>query len=169
MWGNDSTTANAQTLENGEIWLPSLAFRWRIIVSNDIPTADGDGGTFYPDHEVGRVLEQLWTSSNGGREYRPIPEFIPPADLNQLANMIRTELAWDRKWNVAVENDTIIVEEDYEMGEDEKNDDDCVDCANENGIEITKMFPQLEIADAYCHRHKYSIVNLKLKVNGSST
>ena len=57
-----------------------------------------------------------------------------------------------------IENDLIIVEEDYFMSEDEKNSDDCCDVARENGEMIISKFPMLEIHDYHCHRSKYAIV-----------
>ena len=64
-----------------------------------------------------------------------------------------------------IEDNEIIVEESYDMGEDEKNDDDCCDTARENGEMIIEKFPMLEISNYYCHRHKYAIVELKLSEN----
>lgn len=61
-----------------------------------------------------------------------------------------------------VDGDTIIIEQEYEMF-DEKNSDDCFDVAKENGEMIIDKFPVLKIDEYYCHRNKYSIVNLKIK------
>lgn len=62
-----------------------------------------------------------------------------------------------------VEDDIIIVEEDYEIDEDEKNSGDCYDTARENGDEIIELFPMLIIDEYFCHRNKYAIVHLKLR------
>jgi hypothetical protein len=43
-----------------------------------------------------------------------------------------------------------------------KNDDDCSDRGREIGLEIIKSFPNLEIVENYCHRHKYAFVELKI-------
>lgn len=72
----------------------------------------------------------------------------------------------DGFYNVFVEDNKIIVEESY-YNDDEKNDDDCCDLARENGEMIVKKYPELMIHDYYCHRHKYSIVTLKLSDNES--
>lgn len=63
---------------------------------------------------------------------------------------------------VFIDNDTIICEESWEDNGC-KNDDDCYDQARENGEMIIKNYPTLEISNYYCHRHKYAIVELKLK------
>jgi hypothetical protein len=63
---------------------------------------------------------------------------------------------------VNVDNDTIICEGSFEYNGC-KNDDDCCDQARENGEMIIENFPMLEISNYYCHRHKYAIVELKLK------
>jgi hypothetical protein len=81
---------------------------------------------------------------------------------------IKTQIEIDFDWvcdNIFIEDNEIIIEEDYEMGEDEKNSDDCCDTARENGEMIIEKFPMLEISSYYCHRSKYAIVNLKLKAN----
>ena len=49
------------------------------------------------------------------------------------------------------------------MGEYEDNSDDCYDLARENGEEISKKLPQLELHNYYCHRLKYAITELKIK------
>ncbi len=67
--------------------------------------------------------------------------------------------------NIIIEDNLIIAEEYYESDGTEKNDDDCCDLAQENGDEIVEMFPELEVVNYYCHRHKYSIVELKIKEN----
>lgn len=71
--------------------------------------------------------------------------------------------------NVFVENGTLIVEDEF-IDTGCKNDDDCSDLARENGEELIEKYPELEISDYCCHRHKYSIVELKLKghVQGDS-
>ena len=48
-------------------------------------------------------------------------------------------------------------------GEYEDNSDDCYDLARENGEEISKKLPQLELHNYYCHRLKYAITELKIK------
>lgn len=63
--------------------------------------------------------------------------------------------------NVFIEDNILIIEQSYDMGIDEKNDDDCCDEAKENGELIIKEFPELEIVNCYCHRHKYAVVELK--------
>lgn len=69
-----------------------------------------------------------------------------------------------RFYDVFVEDDMIIIENEYEMGEDEKNDDDCCDTAQEIGEMIEKDYPFLELHNYYCHRHKYAITEMKIKV-----
>lgn len=44
-----------------------------------------------------------------------------------------------------------------------KNDDDAIDYANEFAEEIVNRFPQLEIKETFCHRHKYSVAVFKIK------
>lgn len=66
---------------------------------------------------------------------------------------------------ISIQDGLLVVEEDFWATGDEKNDDDCCDQAQENGDEIVEMFPQLEVVNYYCSRHKYSIVELKLKEN----
>lgn len=63
--------------------------------------------------------------------------------------------------SVHLENGIITVEQEYEMDENEKNDDDCCDVAREMGDDIILALPFLEVSNYYCHRHKYSIVELK--------
>jgi len=79
--------------------------------------------------------------------------------LEELKNKIKSEF---NHFEIFIEDNEIIIEEDYEIGEDEKNDDDCCDVARENGESIIEKFPTLEISNYYCHRHKYAIVALKL-------
>lgn len=67
-------------------------------------------------------------------------------------------------FEIFIEDNEIVVEEEYESS-DCKNDDDCCDTARENGESIIEKFPMLEISNYYCHRHKYSIVELKLRDN----
>lgn len=86
--------------------------------------------------------------------------------LEEIKSKISTEFAWVCD-NIFIEDGEIIIEEDYEMGEDEKNSDDCCDTARENGEMIIEKFPMLEISNYYCHRSKYAIVSLKLKPNGA--
>lgn len=66
---------------------------------------------------------------------------------------------------VLIENDYLIVEDEWidDPNDPCKNDDDCTDAARELGEEIVKYFPQLEVVNYYCHRHKYSIVHLSVK------
>ena len=63
---------------------------------------------------------------------------------------------------IFVEDSMIICEESYDNYDDE-NDNNCYEAARRNGILLTNAFPMLEIANYYCHRHKYAIVELKLK------
>jgi hypothetical protein len=64
--------------------------------------------------------------------------------------------------NIFVEDGDIVCEE-YYTDSDCKNDDDCCDKARDNGEMIIENYPMLEISNYYCHRHKYAIVELKLK------
>jgi hypothetical protein len=67
---------------------------------------------------------------------------------------------------VGLYGDEIVVEQEYTEDDPEnpcKNDDDCVDEANDLGREMVEKFPELEVTDTCCHRHKYSIVSLGLK------
>lgn len=73
---------------------------------------------------------------------------------------IKKEFDWIE--NSFIEDNKIIIEEEYNMSENEKNDDDCYDKARENGEMIIKKYPMLEITNYYCHRHKYAIVELTL-------
>lgn len=79
--------------------------------------------------------------------------------LEELKDKIKSEF---NHFEIFIEDNKIIIEEDYEMGEDENNDDDCCDVARENGESIIEKFLILEISNYYCHRHKYAIVELKL-------
>jgi len=83
--------------------------------------------------------------------------------LEQLKEKILIEFNW-LDVHIDEKDEYLIIEEDYEMTEDEKNSDDCCDVARENGEMIVAMFPELEIVEYYCHRSKYAIVNLKLKI-----
>ncbi len=82
-------------------------------------------------------------------------------NIEEIKNKILNEFDWI--YECIIDGDEIIIEEEYEMGEDEKNSDDCCDEARENGEMIIEKFPMLEISDYYCHRSKYAIVNLKIK------
>ena len=73
-------------------------------------------------------------------------------------------LKYDHFSSVFIEDGDLVIEEEYYMGSDEKNDDDCCDTAIGIGEMIIKDYPMLEISNYYCHRHKYAIVELKLKV-----
>lgn len=79
--------------------------------------------------------------------------------LEQIREKISLEF---NHFVIFVEDNEIIVEEEYEMSENEKNDDDCCDEAHDNGRMIIEKFPILEISNYYCHRHKYAIVALRL-------
>jgi hypothetical protein len=85
--------------------------------------------------------------------------------LEEIQNKILIEFDWI--YNCFIDGNEIIIEEEYEMSEDEKNSDDCCDVARENGEMIIDKFPMLEISDYYCHRSKYAIVNLRIKPNGA--
>ncbi len=63
---------------------------------------------------------------------------------------------------VFVDDDTIICEEYWEYNGC-KNDDDCCDQVRENGEMVVENFHMLEISNYWCHRHKYAIVEFKLK------
>ena len=82
-------------------------------------------------------------------------------DLEEIREQILAEFNWI--YDCIIDGDEIIVEEEYEMGEDEKNSDDCCDTARENGEMIIEKFQILEISKYYCHRGKYAIVELKMK------
>ena len=65
--------------------------------------------------------------------------------------------------NLMVDKDILILEEPYRQEEWEKNDDDCYDAARENGEEIVEKFPELEMTEYLCHRHKYAVTYFELK------
>jgi hypothetical protein len=79
--------------------------------------------------------------------------------LEKIKDKLNSEFSC---FEIFIEHNEIIIEEQYEMGEDEKNDDDCCDEARTNGEMVIEKFPMLEISNYYCHRHKYAIVALKL-------
>lgn len=79
----------------------------------------------------------------------------------EIANAIMLEYSYIFD-NIFVEDGDIVCEE-YYADSDCKNDDDCCDKARENGEMIIESFPMLEISNYYCHRHKYAIVELKIK------
>jgi len=81
--------------------------------------------------------------------------------LEEIREKIILEFDWI--YNCILDNNIIIIEEEYEMEENEKNSDNCCDIARENGEMIIAKFSELEIVDYYCHRSKYAIVNLKFK------
>jgi len=83
--------------------------------------------------------------------------------LSEVLLNIKEEFDWIE--TAFIEDNEIVIEESYDMGSDEKNDDDCYDKARENGELIISKFPMLEISNYYCHRHKYAIVELKLAEN----
>lgn len=85
--------------------------------------------------------------------------------LIEIQNIISTLPEFHWVHNCIIDNDTIIIEESYEMSEDEKNTDDCCDVARDNGDIMVCKFPMLEIIEYYCHRNKYAIVHLKHKSN----
>lgn len=85
--------------------------------------------------------------------------------LEEIKSKILIEFDWI--YNCLINDNEIIIEEEYEMSEDEKNCDDCCDVARENGEMIIEKFPMLEISNYYCHRSKYAIVNLRMKPNGA--
>jgi len=82
-----------------------------------------------------------------------------------LLESIKSEIIIKYDWisSIFIEDGDLVIEEEYYMGSNEKNDDDCCDTARENGEMIIESFPMLEISNYYCHRHKYAIVELKLK------
>lgn len=65
--------------------------------------------------------------------------------------------------NIFVEDNKIVIEEDFERSESQNNDDDCCDVARNNGEIVVEDFPMLEVSNIYSHRHKYAIVELKFK------
>ena len=81
-------------------------------------------------------------------------------DLQEIRLKIQSEFNY---LHVLVDADEIIIEQEYEMSEDENNSDDCCDLARETGEMLVEKFPMLEISEYYCHRYKYAIVNLKKK------
>lgn len=87
-------------------------------------------------------------------------------ELEGIISSILVEFDWAHNCFIFIENGEIIIEEEYEMSESEKNSDDCCDVARENGEIIIDKFPMLEVSNYYCHRSKYAIVNLRLKPNG---
>ncbi len=82
-------------------------------------------------------------------------------ELLRLKLAIQAQFDWI--YEIDVEDNAIIITEDFIPTGDEKNDDDCYDEARETGELIIEKFPRLEIKEYYCHRHKYSIVTLILK------
>lgn len=62
---------------------------------------------------------------------------------------------------VFIEGGSLVVEDSFE-DTGCKNDDDCYDQALENANRIKEIFPELEIVEYYCHRHKYAICELKV-------
>lgn len=82
-------------------------------------------------------------------------------ELEEIASQIKLKYS-DIFDNIFVEDGTIVCEE-YYTDNDCKNDDDCCDKARSNGEILIEVFKMLEISDYYCHRHKYAIVELKLK------
>ena len=90
------------------------------------------------------------------------PHLAKPV-LGEVLLNIQKEFDWIE--TAFIEDNSIVVEESYDMGSDEKNDDDCYDIARENGEIIIEKFPMLEISNYYCHRHKYAIVELRLVQN----
>ena len=81
--------------------------------------------------------------------------------LEEIQSDIKQSVDWIH--DCLVKDGTLIVEESYYMSENEKNDDDCCDNARENGEYFIDKYPQLKMTNYYCHRHKYSIVEFKLK------
>lgn len=82
--------------------------------------------------------------------------------LREILSSVKKEFDWIE--TAFIEGNEIVIEESYEIRGDEKNDDDCYDKARENGEMIIEKFPMLEISDYYCHRHKYAIVKLRLRL-----
>lgn len=62
--------------------------------------------------------------------------------------------------NVFIESDCIVIE-DYFEDTGCKNDDDCYDMALENANRVREVYPELEVVNYYCHRHKYAICELR--------
>lgn len=85
--------------------------------------------------------------------------------MSSKLEIIKSGIILDFDWisTIFIENNELVIEEDYEMSEDEKNSDDCYDVARENGEMVIEKYPMLEISNYYCHRNKYAIVNLKIK------
>ena len=69
----------------------------------------------------------------------------------------------DDDCEVLLDNDTIIVEVSCYGGEDA-----CWDTKCEYHDDLVKEFPELEVSESYTHRHKYAIINLKLKEDWDS-
>lgn len=63
-------------------------------------------------------------------------------------------------YTISLVDDMIIVQGEWEDNGC-KNDDDCCNEARDIGEEIIKEYSNLEIYGNYCHRHKYTIVELK--------
>lgn len=84
-------------------------------------------------------------------------------NLQKIKEQILKEFNHIDPIEIEIHGDEIVIEEDYEMDDDEKTDQSCYEIAKENGEMIIEKFPQLEISNYYCHRSKYAIVCLKLK------
>lgn len=80
--------------------------------------------------------------------------------LQEIYDIVKSENIDD---DVILSDNLLIIKKHYEMTEYEKNSDDCCDVARELGEEIILNIPNLEIANYYCHRNKYSIVELQIK------
>ena len=102
--------------------------------------------------------EQSLNEAERGNKSKPLLGDVFP--LEQILSDIKKTFNWVS--SAFIENGEIIIEEDYEMSDCEKNDDDCYDTARENGETIIEKFTKLEISNYYCHRHKYAIVHLRI-------
>ena len=81
--------------------------------------------------------------------------------LKEIADiLIKDDLYYD----VIVEDNEMQIEEEWEDNGC-KNDDDCTDYAHEFASEVIERFPELELKETFCHRHKYSMAVLKLKTD----
>jgi len=78
--------------------------------------------------------------------------------LKELSTILSRE---ELHYNVTTYNDTLVIEEEW-FDNGCKNDDDCIDYGYEISSAIIERFPELELVEVECHRHKYAIVVLKL-------
>ena len=77
------------------------------------------------------------------------------------SNLVEVKKRFIKEFDNIYIEDNIIIIQDYFNNAYCKNDNDCYSHALDNATIIREMFPEMELVDYYCHKHKYAICELR--------